>query len=374
MLSMSFETLYRNNTTISCYWLRLLMALFAVLFNDTALATTDRTPLVVVSIAQTETVIKQVPLTGTITSAKVAQLSAEVSGQVETVNVEVGDRVDVGDTLLQLDREIEHFTLQSLQAETKQARAQLADAKRRYQDAEQLRKQKSISTNELRLLQAEVEVDAATLNRQLAEERKQQARVERHTLKAPFSGVISERSSEVGEWIEPGSPVMTLVAIDDLRIDFRVPQEFFTRINQQSAISVTLDALPEREFTGIIDTVVPVSDPRSRTFIIHVRVAESGTRMTPGMSVRGLLRLNTGRQGVVISRDALLRYPDGRVTVWVINPDAKPPTVTEKPVKTGHSFNGQITIREGVQAGDVIVVQGNESLQEGQQVRIQASQ
>ena len=62
------------------------------------------------------------------------------------------------------------------------------------------------------------------------------------------------------------------------------------------------------------------------------------------------------------------------MTVWVISPDSDPPTVTEKRVTTGHSFNGQITIREGVQAGDVIVVRGNESLQEGQQVRIQRSE
>lgn len=351
-----------------------LLALLALSIQHTAKAATDRTPLVVVGSAQTETVIKQVPLTGTITSARVAQLSAEVSGQVETVNVEVGDRVGTGDTLLQLDREIEQFSLQSLQAETEQARAQLADARRRYQDAEQLRQQKSISANELRLLQAEVEIDAAALRQRQAEERRQQARVERHTLKAPFAGVISERAAEIGEWIEPGNPVLTLVAIDDLRIDFRVPQEFYTRINRQSSISVTLDALPDREFDGRIETVVPVSDPSSRTFIMHVRLDETGTRMTPGMSVHGQLQLNTGTQGVVVSRDAILRYPDGRITVWVVDPDAEPPTVSEKLVRTGHGFNGQVTIRDGVQAGDVIVVQGNESLQEGQQVRIQRTE
>ena len=70
----------------------------------------------------------------------------------------------------------------------------------------------------------------------------------------------------------------------------------------------------------------------------------------------------------------ILRYPDGRVTVWVINPHSEPPTVSEKRITTGHSFDGMITIREGIQAGDVVVVRGNESLQEGQQVRIQRRQ
>jgi RND family efflux transporter MFP subunit len=331
----------------------------------------ERSPLVVVSTARTDTVIKQVPLTGTITSARVARLSAEVSGQVEAVNVEVGDRIEAGAALVELDREIEQLTLQALQASTRQAGAELADARRRYQDARRLREQKSISENELRLREAEVEVDAATLKQKQAEEQRQRARVARHTLRAPFSGVISERTTETGEWIEPGKPVLTLVAVNDLRIEFRVPQEFYSRLNTQSTITVTLDALPDREFDGTIDAVVPVSDASARTFLIHVKVDAGDARLTPGMSVHGKLNLTTGREGVVVSRDAILRYPDGRITVWVIDPDSAPPTVSEKRVTTGDSFDGLITIRGGIQAGDVIVVRGNESLQEGQQVRIQ---
>ena len=342
-----------------------------ILSAVTSIAAADRSPLVVVSTAQTDTVIKQVPLTGTITSARVAKVSAEVSGQVEAVKVEVGDHVESGTALVELDREIEQLTLEALRASTRQAGAELADAKRRYQDAKRLREQNSISQNQLRLLEAEVEVDGATLKQKKAEEDRQQARVERHTLQAPFGGVISERLTETGEWIEPGKPVLTLIAIDDLRIEFRVPQESYPRINSQSTIRVTLDALPDREFDGTIDTVVPVSDASSRTFLIHVRVDAGDARLMPGMSVHGKLNLSTGRRGVVISRDAILRYPDGRVTVWVINPDSELPTVYEKRVVTGEGFNGLIQIREGIKADDVIVVQGNESLQESQQVRIQ---
>jgi RND family efflux transporter MFP subunit len=346
-------------------------AALLILSAGTSVAAAGSSPLVVVSTARTDTVIKQVPLTGTVTSARVAELSAEVSGRVEAVNVEVGDRVAAGAALIELDREIEQLTLKALQASTRQASAGLADAQRRYQDAKRLREQRNVSENELRLREAEVEVDAATLKQKQAEEQRQQARVKRHTLRAPFSGVISERQAEAGEWIEPGDPVLTLVAVDDLRIEFRVPQEFYSRINPQSTLSVTLDALPGRVFDAGIDAVVPVNDASSRTFLIHVKLDAGEAPLMPGMSVHGKLNLTTGRQGVVVSRDAILRYPDGRVTVWVIDPDSTPPTVSEKRVTTGHSFDGLITIRAGIHAGDVIVVRGNESLQEGQQVRIQ---
>ena len=290
---------------------RLAISVFAtaliILSAVTSIAADDRFPLVVVKTAQTEAVITQVPLTGTITSARVSRLSTEVSGQVETVNVEVGDRVETGAALIELDREIEQLVVVALQASIRQASAELADAKRRYQDARRLREQKNISENELRLREAEVEVDGAMLKQKQAELQRQQARVERHTLRAPFSGLISERLTEAGEWIEPGKPVLTLVAIDNLRIEFRVPQEFYSGINPQSTLSVTLDALPELEFDGTIDAVVPVSDPSSRTFLIHVKVDSGDARLTPGMSVHGKLNLTTGRQGVVISRDAILR-------------------------------------------------------------------
>jgi len=189
-------------TTLRRY--RLTLAVFAITLmilsaTGTSIAADDRSPLVVVSTAQTDTLIRQVPLTGTITSSRVAELSAAVSGQVEAVNIEVGDRAETGAALIELDREIEQLTLEALQASTRQARAELVDAKRRYQDAKRLREQKNISENELRLREAEVEVDAATLKQKQAEEQRQRVRVERHILRAPFGGVISERYAEAGE-------------------------------------------------------------------------------------------------------------------------------------------------------------------------------
>ena len=351
-----------------------IITLFYLLPNTVIFAASPKIPLVVVDEARTVPVVKQVPLTGTVTSPKVGRLSSEVSGQVEKVNVEIGNHVKKGNTLLQLDREIEQLNLQATRAASQQAREELAEAKRRLESAKRLKNQNSISKEEIEQREAEVKIAEAALQKQVAEEQKQQALVKRHTVTAPFNGVISEKLTEVGEWIEPGKPIFTLVAIDELRIDFQVPQEFFIHIDEQSQISVTLDALPGNIFAGTIDAVVPVSDPSARTFLMRVSVDKGDVKMTPGMSVHGTLQLNTGKSGVVVSRDALLRYPDGRVTVWVVNNKGDEPTVSEQSVKVGHSFDGKVSIPEGIAAGAVVVVQGNESLQEGQTVRIYGSQ
>ncbi|WP_455365977.1 efflux RND transporter periplasmic adaptor subunit [Kaarinaea lacus] len=358
------------DTACSRRLLLVVIFLAASIYSVHSLAASARTPLVVVDEARTSNVVKQVPLTGTVTSPKVGHLSAQVSGHVKTVKVDIGDRVKKGDVLLELDREIEELTLQATRAATEQARAQLADARRRYESAKRLEKENNISIDEIQNREAEVNINAAAVERFLAEEKKQQALVDRHTVKAPFSGVISEKLVEAGEWIEPGNPVVTLVGIDELRIDFQVPQEFFTNIDKQSQINVTLDALPGKSFEGQIDAVVPVSDPSARTFLMRVQIDKQNIRITPGMSVHGTLRLNTGQQGVVVSRDAIMRYPDGRVTVWAVKLDSEVPKVYEQPVKVGHSFNGRVAISEGLQSGTIVVVQGNESLQEGQIVQI----
>jgi len=352
------------------FWLQFLLLLIILLVCNTTFAK-DRQPLVVVDNAESRNIIEEVPVTGTVAAVRVASLSTEVDGLVSSVAVEVGDRVKQGDTLLQLDSAIEALNLESSRAETLRIRAQLDDAKRRLKDAQRLSKQNNISLNELRLLQAEVESESAALKRQQADERRQQAVLQRHTLKAPFDGVISERMTETGEWVEPGSAVLTLVAVDDLRLEFRVPQDYFPRINDQSEILVNLDALPNRQFTAQIQAVVPVTDLSARTFLIHARLNTPSVGITPGMSAHGKLRLDTAQKGVIVSRDALIRYPDGRTTVWVVDQASSEPEVSERLVKSGNSFNGLIAIREGLQAGEVVVIEGNESLQEGQQVRIQ---
>ncbi len=92
--------------------------------------------------------------------------------------------------------------------------------------------------------------------------------------------------------------------------------------------------------------------------------------ITPGMSVRAKLDIDTGRSGVAVSRDAILRFPDGRVTVWVVDKGKELPVVREQAVRTGFEFAGLVEVTSGLAAGDLVVVRGNETLKDGQTVSI----
>jgi RND family efflux transporter MFP subunit len=135
-------------------------------------------------------------------------------------------------------------------------------------------------------------------------------------------------------------------------------------------VRVGVDALPGQGIDARIALVVPVSDPEARTFIARAAIENKAGLLAPGMSVSALLRIGTARAAEVVPRDALIRYPDGRTTVWVAEVDSDSYLVNERLVKTGLSFDGVIEILQGLTAGERVVIRGNESLQQGQQVRI----
>lgn len=327
--------------------------------------------LVAAETAGTAAIIDPVRLSGTVVAPRVAQVSAAIAGLVETIGVDAGDRVAKGAPLLELDDTLAEFELRRSEAAAREAAERLADARRRFDEVKRLEGGRSIAQTELLSREAEVRVATAAAARLEAEREHQAELVERHRLPAPFAGVVSRKLTEAGEWIEPGTPVVELVALDGLRLDFQAPQAYFPRIAKGTPVSVQLDALPERRYDGRVTAVVPVSDPAARTFTLHVRLTDGGVPMTPGMSAEAHLELETGRRAVVVSRDALIRYPDGRVTVWVVEDKDGAPAVSERQVRTGLAFDGRIEIRSGLDAGARVVVKGNEVLRPGQRVRLE---
>ena len=345
-------------------------ALLLVLLSGSAVA---QVPVRVEPVAE-RTIISQINVTGTVTSPRTAVLSTAVGGLVAELMVDEGHRVDTGDALLKLDAELAQLALERAMAEVRQREIALDDARRRFVEAEKVGAQRGIARTQIESLRAEVTGDEAALVAAQAAAREQRAIVERHTLRAPFAGVISERLAELGEWVNPGDGLLELVATDNLRFDFRVGQEHFAALSPRTPVEITLDAVPDRAVSGRVDTIVPVKNPSARTFLVRVLAdatnAEDPLRITPGMSVRGKLNIDTGRNGIAVSRDAILRFPDGRVTVWVVDTAGDVPVVRERIVRPGVEFSGAVEITSGLAVGDRVVVRGNESLQEGQTVTI----
>ncbi|MCB1748625.1 MAG: efflux RND transporter periplasmic adaptor subunit [Gammaproteobacteria bacterium] len=311
---------------------------------------------------------EQLTVTGSVVAPRVSRLSTEVAGWVAAMDVEVGDRVAAGAVLLRLDDELAAIALAAARVAMRAAAAELADARRRLAEAERLAAERTIPETELRARRAEVELDAATLEHREADARREQALLARHVLRAPFSGAVSRKLHNAGEWVEPGSAVLELVATDDLRIDFAVPQAWYGRIDAATAVAVRLDAEPGRVLRGRVVGRVPLSDATSRTFLLLTRIDADELTLIPGMSARATLELAAGGSAVVVPRDAVLRYPDGRITVWEVVRDGGEARVYERAVTLGPAAAGRIALSAGLAADAEVVVEGNERLREGQAV------
>lgn len=309
-------------------------------------------------------------LSATVVAPRRSRISVGVGGLVARMAVGLGDRVSSGDLLVELDSAQVHQEVAEAEAAVAEAEARLAEDRRRLRIARNLVKKRNIAQNEVDERAAQVKISQAALKRLEAERAAAQIELQRHEVRAPFAGVVAEKVAEVGEWISPGMAVVELVASDPAEIEIPVPQSYFPNLKAGAPVAVRFDAFPEREFETEPVVLVPVSDPTDRAFILRVRTIEKDIPLTPGMSARAAIHLQTGESGVVIPRDAVIRYPDGRITVWVLEPGDPNSKVTERRIGLGLSFDGFVHVSQGLETGAEIVVRGNESLREGQAVRV----
>lgn len=316
-------------------------------------------------------VAQTLQLTGTVTAERDAALSPRISGLVETLNVDAGDQVKRGATLLVLDSALARLTLERTDAALDEGRTRLAEATRLRDEAKTLSTRGDIPQSQYRTREAEVKLAEAAVARLDAERREQAERVARHTLPAPFDGVIRRRLTDPGEWIETGTPVLELVAIKPLRIDVQVPQRHLAALTEQTPVQVRLDARSDETFTGRVVARVPASDPATRTFLVRVGVDGAATGAAPGMSARLSFELSRDTSALIVPRDAVKRYPDGTTTVWVIRGTAPELTAEEIPIELGQGSGRDATVIDGLSADQAVVVRGNETLRANEPVRVQ---
>lgn len=328
-----------------------------------------RAPVQVIEAAESS--IRQVlEFAGSVTARRASSLSAATAGLVAELRVDTGDRVAAGDVLLRLDDELARLQLASDQASRRQVEQAAADARRRLREARELVEKRTIAETAVRDLESEVIEDEAQLARVTAIADRSKATLDRHTLVAPFSGVISARSTEIGEWVTPGAALLELVSLEKLYVDMQVSEAYLGAIEPGMPVSLRLAGAADEVVAARVAATVPVTDPTARTFLVRAEAESAPAAMLPGVSVTARLALDTRRQRVTVPRDAVLRYADGRSVCWVVQAVDGIERADERLVDTGLSFEGQIEIISGIRAGERVVVVGNESLRDDQPVRI----
>lgn len=346
-----------------------LCAALLTLTGSAAAVAQEASPVSVVS-PQRVTLSETRRLTGTVTAARTSALSPRIAGLVAEITVDAGDRVEDGAVILRLDDELARLERERSVAALTEGKARLAEAERLSREATELARQKTLPATQAEAAAAAARISASTMASLEASARLQQAVLRRHLLPAPFAGVVTARHADVGEWVQNGDAVIDLVALEDLRFDVRAPQELYPLLAQGDAATVRLDALPGEPLEGHIAARVPLADAATRSFLVRIGFDGLPPAVIPGMSGEARIGLSRKQEGWALPRDALVSYPDGTRSVWLVEERDGRSVAAARRVRTGRAVDGLIEVTEGISGGERVIIRGNEGLRDNQPVRV----
>ncbi|MDH3591900.1 MAG: efflux RND transporter periplasmic adaptor subunit, partial [Planctomycetota bacterium] len=175
--------------------------------------------------------------------------------------------------------------------------------------------------------------------------------------------------TEAGQWLETGTMVVTLLALDDVDAVFPVPERDAARLKRGAAVDVYVPALGGKRFQGTLNTVVPQADLRGRTFPVKIRVnntlRDGGPVLMAGMVARAAIGVGEKTLSLLVPKDAVV-LGGPSPTVYVVSADG---SVRPVPVELGAGYEAKLVVKGALKEGDVVVVRGNERLQPGQKVK-----
>lgn len=289
--------------------------------------------------------LKLQPLTGglqTVGSLRADEsvvVRPEVAGRIVRIHFTEGGRVKAGQPLFTLDGSVP-------QAALNEATANLENSRRAMERSRQLIDQKLIAQSDYDRALATYGVDQA---------RVASARtiLSKMTLRAPFSGEIGLRKVSVGEFVNVGQDLVTLVRLDPIEVDFSVPESALGQLERGQKIHVTVDAFPGENFGGAVTAIDPVVDPNSRSAKLRARIANPDGRLRPGQFAQLRLDVGSGANALMVPEQALMQEGDTRFVYTIVDGKAK-----KTVVKTGTRTPGLVQVTQGLKAGDVVITAG----------------
>jgi membrane fusion protein (multidrug efflux system) len=305
-----------------------------------------------VELARKASIASLISATGTITAKNEVKVIAQAEGKIVKMPVEEGARVKQGQVLVQLDASV-------LAAQTREAEANMQDAKANFERAERLFDAKLVSDQEFE--QAKTRFRVAEARYQL-----QRAMLEYTTITSPISGVITYRGAREGDIAVPRAHLLTVSDPATLVIEVTVSELEVPRISLGDPVKVLVDAYANESFGGKVRRIFPSSDPVTRLVRIEVELTEKDARLFPGLFARTELTISQKHDATVLSNDAIMTSATGESFAFVVVDSV----VERRRLKLGIKDGQRAEILEGVSKGEQVVVVGQSALNDQMAVRI----
>jgi RND family efflux transporter MFP subunit len=315
--------------------------------------------------AREHPVKRTVRLPGTVEALRTSTVASEIAGAVLELAAREGTRVGKGTVLARLRQDQHDLALRAAEAQLQEDQAREKLAERNLERTRQLFSTHDVSQRQLDDAQFEFNAWQGRIAKQKAEIDRIKDDLDRHIIRAPFSGVVVREHVEVGEWVALGGPVVELLASDQLEVTGEVPERYFSTLRVGSRTPVTFEALGGLQVAGRVSAIVPRADPQARTFRIKVRIPNPKSRIGVGMLAQIALPGSDSYRATVVPKDAIVTK-GAQQFVYLVNGNN---TISEVLVETGAGVGSWIEVQGPVEAGYRVVTRGNERLMPGQPVQ-----
>jgi len=319
-------------------------------------------PVVVAEIVSQE-VARQVTLVGSVEAVKTSIVAAEVGGVVDAFPAQEGRRAKKGDLLVRLkSRELE-LELKGRVAERERIKANLENARKELARVTRLRETNSLPQRSYddalhthqalsqALLVAKSQIDTLAY------------RIDQKTVAAPFDGFVAAEHTQIGQWIQPGGPVVTLVDISKIKITVDVPERHAVQLRPGARVQVAITSLPHAQRQGKIDAILPQGNAMTRTFTVRVILDNSDFVIRAGMEAVATFDLAERMEALMVPKDAVVTAGDRSLVYRVTEGKAFP-----VPVQVQGYHDAAAAVSGSLKAGEQVVIRGNERLRPGQAV------
>ena len=317
--------------------------------------------------AKTETWGPRIPAIGTFTAVQGIDIAPQVGGLVRAIHFDSGQQVETGAPLIELDDFVEQADLKSNQAQLRKSELDLNRQK------ELLTRGNTPQSNYDSAL-ASRDTAAAALERT-------KAVIAQKNIRAPFRGRLGIRKVSLGQYVSPGTPLVSLQKLDPIYVDFPVPEQNVPVLATGQTVEVAVDAFSaDPPFTGKITSIDSKVNPETRNVTVRAELANAELRLLPGMFANVSVLAGTPRDVITVPRTAVVYSLYGN-SVYVVKAEDgsadisenKPLVVERRFIRTGEERGEHVAVTEGLKAGETVVATGQIKLQPNAHVRVDNS-
>ncbi|MCB9508952.1 MAG: efflux RND transporter periplasmic adaptor subunit [Deferribacteres bacterium] len=284
--------------------------------------------------------------TTTIEAEKQVDVLAKVTGQVTNLPAEEGMRVRKGQVLAQLDEA--ELKIDLIQARAKMQTDSSAYVRARDMLNKQLIAEEAYESTRLAFESSKAAFEAASL------------KVAYTTVRSPIDGVVTLRHIELGQRISMNQTLFSVADFNPLRAKIYVPEKDIARVREGESAKIIVDALPNRQFTGVIRMISPIVDPANGTVKVTIDIENESNQLKPGMFASVYITTESHNNTLLIPKRALILESESDQVY--VNKNG----IAEKVIlKTGFVAGDTVEVLAGLQEGDLVVTVGQEGLREG---------